>query len=112
MAPTGKLRVNAMIVRAPDYATTVEMQKSGKVDVIFSIKPILYELSGQMPDSRVLNGSPGTAPQAMAMPKGRDAGMTYARNFIEAAKTEGLVKTAIKKAGLRGVIVPVHEDRK
>src|SRR5262249_49779655 len=34
---------NAVIVRAPDYATTVQMEKSGTADVIFSIKPILFE---------------------------------------------------------------------
>ena len=100
---------NAVIVRAPDYASTVEMQKSAKVDVIFSIKPILYELSGQMPGSRVLDDSPGTVPQAMAMPKGRDAGMAYARSFIEAAKTEGLIKAAIERTGLRGVVVPATQ---
>ena len=100
---------DAVIVRAPDYAATVEMQKSGTADVIFSIKPILFELSGQMPGSRVLNGSPGTVPQAMAMPKGRDAGLTYARRFIDEAKSEGVVKAAVERAGLRGVIVPASQ---
>ena len=98
---------NAVIVRAPDYATTVQMQKSGTADVIFSIKPILFELSDQMPGSRVLDGSPGTVPQAMAMPKGRDVGLTYARRFIDEAKSEGVVKGAVERAGLRGVIVPI-----
>lgn len=99
---------NADIVRAPDYATAVQMQKSGKADVIFSIKPILFELSGQMPGSRVLDGSPGTVPQAMAMQKGRDAGLTYASRFIEEARSEGVVKAAIERAGLHGVIVPTR----
>jgi polar amino acid transport system substrate-binding protein len=100
---------NAVIVRAPDYASTVGMQKSGKVDAIFSIKPILYELSGQMPGSRVLEGSPGTVPQSMAMSKGREAGMTYARSFIAAAKAEGIIEAAIERAGLRGVFVPADQ---
>lgn len=100
---------NATIFRAPDYSSTVEMQKSGNVDVIFSIKPILYELSGQVPGSRVLEASPGTVPQAMAMPKGRDAGMTYARSFIEEAKVKGVIKASVERAGLRGVIVPSNQ---
>jgi len=33
------------------------------------------------------------------------AGVAYARRFIEEAKSEGLVKAAIERAGLRGVIV-------
>lgn len=39
------------------------------------------------------------------MPKGRDLGVAYVRQFIEDAKSEGLVKAAIEKAGLRGLIV-------
>jgi polar amino acid transport system substrate-binding protein len=41
----------------------------------------------------------------MAMPKGRDLGSAYARQFIEDAKAEGLIKAAIERAGLRGVQV-------
>jgi polar amino acid transport system substrate-binding protein len=41
----------------------------------------------------------------MAMPKGRGPGAAYARQFIEDAKSEGLIKAAIERAGLRGVIV-------
>jgi polar amino acid transport system substrate-binding protein len=100
---------NAVIVRSRDYEAVVEMQKSGNADVIFSIKPILFELSGQMPGSRVLDGSPGTILQAMAMPKGRDAGLTYANSFIEEARSQGLVKAAVERAGLRGVIVPASQ---
>ena len=71
-----------------------------------SIKPILFELSNQLPGSRVLDGRPGTDPHAMAMPKGRgDLGVAYVRQFIEDAKRYGLVKAAIERAGLRGVIV-------
>ncbi len=70
-----------------------------------SIKPVLFELSNQLPGSRVLDGRPGIDPHAMAMPKGRDLGVAYARQFIEDAKSEGLVKAAIERAGLRGVVV-------
>ena len=70
-----------------------------------SIKPILFEMSNQLPGSRVLDGRPGIDPHAMAMPKGRDLGVAYARRFIEDAKGEGLVKAAIERAGLRGVVV-------
>ncbi len=99
---------NATIVRAPDYASTAAMQQAGKGGVNFSIKPILYELSGRMPGARVLGGTPGTVSQAMAMPKGRDAGMAFARNFIEAAKTTGVIEAAVERAGLRGVIIPAR----
>jgi polar amino acid transport system substrate-binding protein len=70
-----------------------------------SIKPILFELSNQLPGSRVLDGRPGIDPHAMAMPKGRDLGVAYARKFVEDAKSEGLVKAAIERVGMRGALV-------
>jgi polar amino acid transport system substrate-binding protein len=96
---------NAVVVRASSLAGTLEMLKSGSADVIFSIKPSLFEMSNQLPGSRVLGGRPGIDPHAMAMPKGRDLGVAYARQFIEDAKSEGLVKAAIERAGIRGAVV-------
>jgi polar amino acid transport system substrate-binding protein len=96
---------NAVFVRAPSNPGALEVLKTGKADVMGSIKPVLFEMSKQLPGSRVLDGRPGIDPHAMALPKGRDLGMAYARRFIEEAKSEGLVKAAIERAGLRGVIV-------
>jgi polar amino acid transport system substrate-binding protein len=96
---------NAVVVRASSLAGTLEMLKSGRADVIFSIKPSLFEVSNQLPGSRVLDGRPGIDPHAMAMPKGRDLGVAYARRFIEEAKSEGLVKAAIERVGMRGAVV-------
>jgi len=96
---------NAVVVRASSLAGTLEMLKSGRADVIFSIKPSLFEVSNQLPGSRVLDGRPGIDPHAMAMPKGRDLGVAYARQFIEDAKSEGLVKAAIERVGMRGAVV-------
>ena len=70
-----------------------------------SIKPILFDMSNQLPGSRVLEGRPGIDPHAMAMPKGRDAGMPYLRQFMQEAKSQGLIKGAVERAGLRGVLV-------
>ena len=96
---------NAAIVRASSLAGTVELLKSGRADAIFSIKPSLFEASNQLPGSRVLDGRPGIDPHAMVIPKGRDPGLAYARQFIENAKSEGLVKSAIERAGMRGAVV-------
>ena len=96
---------NAAVVRAPSLAGTLDMLKSGKADVIFSIKPSLFEASNQLPGSRVLDGRAGVDPHAMAIPKGRDVGVAYARKFIEDAKSEGLVQAAIERAGIRGAVV-------
>jgi len=96
---------NASIVRGSSLAGTLEMLKSGKADAIFSIKPSLFEVSNQLPGSRVLDGAAGVDPHAMVMPKGRGPGVAYAHQFIEDAKSGGLVKGAIERAGMRGAIV-------
>lgn len=96
---------NAVVIRASSNPGALEALKSGRADVMGSIKPILFEMSDQLPGSRVLDGRPGIDPHAMAMPKGRDLGVAYARTFVEDAKSEGLVKTAIERVGMRGGVV-------
>ena len=87
----------------------MDMLKTEKADAIFSIKPSLFEISSQLPGARVLDGRPGIDPHAMALPKGRGAGLAYARRFVEDAKAEGLVRAAIDRAGIRGAIVAPPE---
>lgn len=96
---------NAAVVRGPGLPGALQLVKSGKADVFAANKPNLFEMSRQLPGSRVLDGRPGTETQAMLMPKGRDAGMGYARKFVEDAKSDGLVKAAIERAELRGAVV-------
>jgi polar amino acid transport system substrate-binding protein len=96
---------SAALVRGPSNPGALEVLKSGKADVMGSIKPILSDLSGQFPGSRILDGRPGVDPHAVAIPKGRDAGAAYVRRFMQEAKASGLVKGAVDRAGLRGVVV-------
>ena len=100
---------NGIVVRASSLAGTVDVLRSGRADAIFSIKPSLFEVSNQLPGSKVLDGHPGIDPHAMALPKGRDPALAYARRFIEEAKSSGLVKAAIERAGMRGAAVASRE---
>jgi polar amino acid transport system substrate-binding protein len=96
---------NASVVRGAGLSGALALVKSGRADVLASNKPNMFQVMGELPGSRVLDGGPGSETQAMLMPKGRDAGAAYARKFIEDAKSEGLVKAAIERAGLRGTTV-------
>ena len=97
---------DAVLIRVSSNPAALEAVRSGRADVMGSIKPVLFELSSESPGSRVLEGRPGIDPHAMAMPKGRgDLAVTYARQFIENAKAEGRVQAAIDRAGVGGVIV-------
>lgn len=96
---------NVVMVRAPSNPAALEAVRTGEADVMASIKPILFELSSLLPGSRVLDDPPGIDPHAMALPQERGVGLAYARQFIEDAKSEGLVQAAIGRAGVSGVAV-------
>lgn len=95
----------AVVIRAPSLAAVIERVKSGNADAIAANKTILHELSRQLPASRILDGRFAAERLAMAIPKGRNAAMAYARKFVQEAKSQGLVKAAIERAGARGAVV-------
>lgn len=101
---SGSLK-QATVVRAAGLTGALDLVGSGQAQAMAALKPSLFEMSQRLPGSRVLDGGFGTEWVAMAIPKGRDAGLAYARKFIEDAKSEGLVKAALEKSGARGVVV-------
>ena len=97
---------HAELIRAPDPNGAFELILSGKVDVLAGVRQHLVANVEKLPGSRVLDGRFMAIQQALGIPKGRDAGAKYLREFIEDVKTSGLVARAIDKAGVRGVSVP------
>ena len=91
-------------VRTPDELYS--MLAAGKADAIATGKTGLYSAAEKAPGSRVLDGRLFVDPLALGLPKGRDAAAkAYLDRFAEDAKRSGLVKSAIDRAGLRGVVV-------
>ena len=96
---------NAKVVKADSVSAGIELLSSGKADVYATNKAALFEMATKLPGSHVLDGNWGVEHHALAMPKGRELALPYAREFIANAVAEGLVKRAIEHAGLRGGIV-------
>lgn len=97
---------NAQLVRVNSPADNYALLDSGKADVIAATKTALFAGSMSRPGSRVLDGRIVVEPIGMGVPKGRNAAASmYVGKFVEEAKAAGLVATAIKRAGLRGVVV-------
>jgi polar amino acid transport system substrate-binding protein len=96
---------NAALVRVPTLAETVQTVQGRQADAAFATKASMLSQSTKLPGSRVLDDPSGGEETAIAVPKGRPLATQYARKFIEAAKSEGVVKAAIAKAELRGVVV-------
>ena len=96
---------NAALVRAPAGTDAASFVRSGNADAYASLKPFLFRASSTMPGSRVLEGRLFAEQIAIAVPRGNNISMAYARKFVEDVKSSGFVKEAIEKAGLRGVVV-------
>ena len=97
---------NATIVRAKTLAENYALLDAGKADVVAGTKPALFTAASSRPGTQVLDGGLPSDQIGMAVPKGRDpAGAAYVGRFIEEAKAAGQVRSAIERAGLRGVVV-------
>ena len=106
LALTKALR-HASVVRGRDLSALIDLVMMGEAEVMAAQKTNLYDIATRIPGSRVLDGRPGGEEQALAIPKGRDSiGLAYVREFIQDAKSRGLVQRAIDRAGIRGVLVP------
>jgi polar amino acid transport system substrate-binding protein len=97
---------HAELIRAPDPNAAFELIITGRVDVVAGVKQHLVANAEKLPGSRVLEGRFMAIQQAVGIPKGREAGARYLRDFIEDVKASGFVARAIDKAGVRGVSVP------
>lgn len=99
----------ATLVRVATIANMLESLNAGKVDALYATKANMLSESAKIPGSRVLEGRFGGEEAAFAVPKGRQLSAAYARQFVEESKSEGLVKAAIERAGLRGVVVAPYK---
>ena len=94
----------AIVVPAENTRRAIDMFERRKLDLFATNKPTLFEMSDQMPNSRVLDGRWGVEHIAIAIPKGREAAMEYLHRFVAEAQTGGRLAEAVERAGLRGVV--------
>ena len=88
-------------VGMPEAAALI---RSGVVDVFSANKGNLYQISDQLPGSRVLDGYFTVDEFALGIPIGRKIEMSLLNEFIEEIKSQGLIEAASKRAGVRGVV--------
>lgn len=95
---------SAGIVRAVTVGAAADMMAAGQLDAFATNKATLYEMAEKLPGAKVLDGHWGVERHAIAIPKGRDQGRAFVEEFTKAVKSEGVVKAAIARAGLRGAM--------
>jgi polar amino acid transport system substrate-binding protein len=93
------------LVRVDNQAAGLELLRAGRIDAYAAPRPALMALSGQLPGSHVLDEAFATIYWAAFVPKDHAAHLAYVNDFIEDAKTSGLVAQLIGREGLLGVTV-------
>lgn len=93
---------HAQLVYAETPDPTFEILRMGHADAFASIRAVLLGYASKLPGSRVLEDHYGANLVGMAVAKGQTARLAYISEFIEQAKSSGLVQQAIERAGLPG----------
>lgn len=102
----GRVFKTATIVPAVSLTQAQQMLLRGELDAFATNKGILFEMTEGLPGFRVMDGRWGVESMAIAIPKGRDAAMTYVRQFARDVRSSGLLQSIVVKAGLRGTALP------
>lgn len=101
----GSLR-NATLRRA-SLGELASLLADGQLEAVAATKAALHGIAAKQAGSRVLEERLLVEPIGMGVPKGRaPEAAAFVGKFVEKAKAEGLVNSAIARAGLRGVTVP------
>jgi polar amino acid transport system substrate-binding protein len=98
----GKLNsAERILAETPDAAFA--LLRNRDADVLAGIRPGLLKYAALLPGSRVLDDSYGVNALALAVAKGQPERLGYLSEFVEHARTTGLVRRAIENAGLDGI---------
>ena len=100
----------AKIVRVPSSPVVVDTLIAQKLEVAAGVKQQLELDARRVPGVRLLEGRFMVINQAMGVPKGRDTGAKYVRDFIEEMKASGFVAQALRRHGIEGAAVAPAGD--
>ena len=95
----------AMLVRVPTSPDVVSTMIRENLEVAAGVRQQLEADAKRVPGVRLLAGRFMVINQAMAVPKGRDAGARYVRDFIEEMKMSGFVAQALARHRVEGAAV-------
>ena len=96
---------HAQLERAETSAGAVDLYLQQHLDAAAGVRQPLEQMAANTPGYRVLEGAFTAIRQAMAVPRPREAGAAYVRDFIERKKAEGFVKAALDLSGQADVTV-------
>jgi polar amino acid transport system substrate-binding protein len=89
----------AQLVRVPTSPAAIDVFLKDKLEAVAGVKQPLLQFAKTNPNVRVMDGRFMAIEQAMGMPKGRDAGARYLREFVEEMKVSGFVARGLERSG-------------
>ena len=92
----------AQVVPVASLKAGAAMLTAGQLDAFATNKAVLFEMADSLPGARVLSGRWGLEHLAMAVPKGREAGLAFVREMAHDVQAKGQLAAIITRAGLRG----------
>jgi polar amino acid transport system substrate-binding protein len=95
----------ARLVHAPTSPAVTDLFLAQGLEVAAGVKQQLQADAKRLPGLRLLDGRFMVINQAMATPKGRDAGARYLNEFVETMKSSGFVAQALQHHGIEGAAV-------
>lgn len=102
----GRLYKQASLVPVASLKQAADLLKQGQLDAFATNKGILNELADSVPGARILDGRWGLEHMAIAIPKGRESGMSYLSSFALSVRRDGTLYDIVARSGLRGTVEP------
>ena len=96
---------HAQLVYAATPDPTFEIMRKGDAEAFASVRPVLIGYSKTLPGSRVLEDQFGANLVGLVVRQGQAARLSYLTEFVEQAKTSGLIQQVIDRAGMPGHLV-------
>ncbi|QBK05005.1 ABC transporter substrate-binding protein [Hylemonella gracilis] len=106
-APLARRHPQIEIVQLGSYTEASTRLAARQIEAFAASKSVLYPMAERLGDgARVLDGRWGLETVAIAIPKGRQAGMSYLSRFVLSVRREGYLQAAVRRADLRGTVEP------
>src|SRR5262249_19783766 len=99
------LRHAELVRSAAGLTAAGELGRTGQAQAVAADRASLLGVAATWPGARVLEERFMAVEHVIAIPKDREAGLSYLRDFVAQAKRSGLIQQAIERSGVRGVQV-------
>lgn len=96
---------HAELVRVAGLNASYDLFVNDQMDALAGLRPRLLSDVEKLPGARLLDGKFTAVQQAIGTPRDRETGAAFLRDFVEEAKTSGLVGQFIERHQVKGLSV-------